>query len=51
MEDNIAYLPVPLELSQGQREHWEHVLEQAERLRENALRMLGRIPLELGLEG
>ena len=36
-------------LSPEQIEHWEQTLENAERLRENALRMLGRLPLELGL--
>lgn len=48
-KDNVIYLPVPRELSPEQIEHWEQTLENAERLRENALRMLGRLPLELGL--
>lgn len=34
------------QLSPIQREHWEQVLENAERLRENALRVLGRIEIE-----
>lgn len=44
--DNVLYLPVPRELSQSQREHWEHQLEIAERAREFALRMLGRTGVE-----
>lgn len=47
----IIYLPPPKELTPEQREHWEQVLENAERLRENALRMLGRIGVERGLDG
>lgn len=51
MENNVVYLPAPKELSQGQRDHWEHQLEVSERATEYALRMLGRLPVELGLEG
>lgn len=49
MSAEIIYMPVPKELSQGQRDHWENQLEAAERARETALRMLGRLPIELGL--
>lgn len=45
----ISYLPPPKELTPEQREHWEQVLEAAERQRENALRMLGRLGIERGL--
>lgn len=37
------------ELSPAQREHWERVYEIGQRMSENALRVLGRLPLELGL--
>ena len=47
--DNVYYLPAPTELSSSQIEHWKLTLENAERLRENALRMLGRLPTEVGL--
>lgn len=47
----LLFLPPPKELSPQQREHWEQTLETAERLRENALRVLGRLPLERGLDG
>lgn len=46
----IFYLPAPKELTPEQVEHWEAVLENAERMRENALRMLGKIGTEKGLE-
>lgn len=46
----LIYLPIPKELTEGQRNHWEHQLETAERAREYALRMLGRLPIELGLQ-
>lgn len=42
--------PIPRELSPVQRIHWERVLVAAELQREYALRMLGRLPLELGFE-
>lgn len=45
----IIYLPPPKELTPEQRDHWEQVLEDAERQRENALRMLGRLGVEKGL--
>jgi len=48
-KDNVRYLPVPQELSPLQREHWEQALENAERQREYALRMLGRLGVERGL--
>jgi Txe/YoeB family toxin of Txe-Axe toxin-antitoxin module len=48
-DDNVVYLPVPEKLTPEQKEYWERVLEDAERLRENALRMLGRLPPEKGL--
>lgn len=48
-KDNVTYLPVPQKLTPQQTEHWEKVLEDAERLRENALRMLGRLQAEKGL--
>lgn len=47
--DNVRYLPQK-ELTPEQREHWEQALENAERAREYALRMLGRLGVELGLE-
>lgn len=47
--ENIAYLPTPRELTSEQREYWEIRLEDAERAREYALRMLCRLPIELGL--
>ena len=47
--DNVIYLPPPKDLSPQQIEHWERALETAERMRENALRVLGRLPVELGL--
>lgn len=42
----LIHLPVPKEITAEQTAHWEQVLENAERLRENALRMLGRLPME-----
>ncbi len=50
MEAQIIYMPSPKELSASQRDHWENQLEAAERAREMALRMLGRLPVELGLD-
>lgn len=47
--DNIRFMPVPKELTVEQTEHWETQLEFAERAVEVALRMLGRLPVELGL--
>jgi len=47
--DNVRYLPVPKELTPEQRAHWEHQLEVSERAREYALRMLGRLGVEKGL--
>lgn len=44
--DNVIYMPAPRELTPEQRDHWESTLEAAERLRENSLRMLGRLPIE-----
>lgn len=63
--DNVVYLPVPQTLTPEQRVHWhdqaaywacreedaERALEYAQRQRENALRMLGMIATEQGLEG
>lgn len=49
--NNVVDLPIPAELSEPQRIHWMRVLEASERQREYALRMLGHLPLELGLEG
>lgn len=49
-EAKIIYLPTPNRLTEDQREYWEGVLENAERMRENALRMLGRLGVEKGLE-
>tara|TARA_B100001245_G_C22891839_1_gene429658 strand:- start:2802 stop:2960 length:159 start_codon:yes stop_codon:yes gene_type:complete len=49
--DNVIYMPAPKELTPDQREHWENYLEQCERGMELALRMLGRIGVEKGLEG
>lgn len=49
-KDNVIYLPPPKELSQAQIDHWEQALETAERMRENALRILGRLPFEAGLQ-
>lgn len=47
--DNVIYLPVPKELTPEQVQHWEESLEYAERLRENCLRILGRLAVEDGL--
>lgn len=46
----IIYLPVPKQLTPEQQEYWEDQLEKAERAVENALRMLGRLGIERGLE-
>lgn len=46
--DNVVYLPPPKELSPEQIAHWEAYLEQCERGRENALRVLGRLGIEEG---
>lgn len=45
----IIYLPPPTELSAGQQDHWEQQLENAERAVEVAKRMLGLIPMEVGV--
>lgn len=64
-KDNIRYLPTPTELNPEQREYWlgqagywgvkeedaMTALEYAQRQREVALRMLGMLPVERGLEG
>ena len=42
-------MPPPTELNDIQREHWEEQLEHAERAVEVAKRMLGLIPMELGV--
>lgn len=47
----ILHLPTPKELTDEQMEYWEDQLEIAERAREYALRMLGRLGIERGLEG
>ncbi len=47
----VIDMPVPKELSPEQRVHWENQLEAAERAVEYALRMLGRLGIEKGLEG
>lgn len=47
----ILHLPTPKELTPEQRQHWEDQLEVAERAREYAMRMLGRLGIERGLEG
>lgn len=46
---NVIDLPAPRELSPEQEAYWIEKLEVAERAREYALRMLGRLPIELGL--
>lgn len=45
----IYHLP-PRELTAEQQEYWERALENAERAREYALRMLGRLSIEKGLD-
>lgn len=50
MEDNIRYLPTPKELTPEQRDYWEEQLEVCERAMETALRMLGRLGTEKGLD-
>lgn len=47
--DNVIYMPAPEVLTDEQRRHWEQVYEDADRLRENALRMLGLLGIERGL--
>lgn len=54
----IIYLPTPDELTPEQKQHWLDeaaywgvVEEDAARKREDALRMLGMIGIEKGLEG
>lgn len=47
----VIFMPVPAELSQDQRIHWENQLEAAERAVETAKRMLGRLGVERGLDG
>jgi hypothetical protein len=51
MGENISFLPVPKQLTPEQKEFWENELEKAERQREDALRMLGRLSIERGLDG
>jgi len=61
----IIYLPTPDNITPEQREHWQEqaaywcikaedamtALEYAQRQRENALRMLGMLGVERGLNG
>lgn len=48
----LADMPVPKKpLTEEQIEYWEDKLEVAERAREYALRMLGRLGVERGLDG
>jgi hypothetical protein len=63
--NNIRYLPTPETLTPDQRDHWhtqasywavkeedaERAVEYAGRQRENALRMLGMVGIEQGLQG
>ena len=46
---DLIYMPAPTELSETQREHWEEQYEIADRARECAMRMLGRVGVENGL--
>lgn len=48
--DNVKYL-TPKLLTPEQVARWEDYLEQCERGREHALRVLGRLGVENGLEG
>ena len=54
--DNIIYLPTPEHLTPEQRQYWldqagywGEMQEEAERRREEALRMLGMLGIERGL--
>jgi hypothetical protein len=63
--ENVTYLPIPETLTAEQREHWQSqaaywgvreedamaAVEYAQRQREHALRMLGILSVEHGLEG
>jgi hypothetical protein len=49
MSAEIIYLPTPKHLTIEQEQHWEEQLEIADRMRQNALRMLGRLGIERGL--
>lgn len=64
-QNNIRYLPVPSSLTPEQEKHWNNQemywkhqsviawkqLEYAQRQLENVQRILGKLPLEQGLEG
>lgn len=50
MEADVYYLPVPKQLTSQQRSHWEQQLENADRARLFALRMLGKLPIEQELQ-
>lgn len=45
----VIYMPPPKELTPEQREHWERHLENSERAVALAKRMLGLIPIEVGV--
>ena len=45
----VLYMAPPKELTPEQRNHWEEQLEFAERAVEVAKRMLGLIPIEVGV--
>jgi len=47
----LLFLPPPAELNETQHDHWMQQLELAERAVEVAKRMLGLLPVELGLTG
>lgn len=63
-KDNVAHLPVPGQLTPTQRQHWldqaaywevreedsAKSLEYAQRQRQRALRILGMLPEEKGLD-
>ena len=51
MSAEIIDMPVPKALTAEQQSYWEEKLEIAERAREYALRMLGRLGIERGLDG
>ena len=46
MTPETVQFPQPRELTEEQKQYWEHQLEIAERARQYALRMLGRISLD-----
>ena len=64
-KDNVINFPTPQTMTPDQRQHWldqagywgeveetaQRALEYAQRQRENALRMLGMLTTERGLEG